>query len=173
MRLTGTVYEYRRSKQMVDVTGLQDFAAVGSSQAHGLELEFEARWDNGIRARTSGAWQHSHDTSGEDAVNSPNLLGKFQLTAPLPGEWIRAGLEAQYLGSRLTTERRRLGDVSLANLTFSTERKWHGLSASFSIRNLFDRDYEVVSPFNWAPGTGIDALRMDGRTYWFQLNLDL
>ena len=173
MRLTGTVYEYRRSKQMVDVTGLRDFAAVGSSQAHGLELEFEARWDNGIRARTSGAWQHSHDTSGEDAVNSPNLLGKFQLTAPLPGEWIRAGLEAQYLGSRLTTERRRLGDVSLANLTFSTERKWHGLSASFSIRNLFDRDYEVVSPFNWAPGTGIDALRMDGRTYWFQLNLDL
>ncbi|MBS1131926.1 MAG: TonB-dependent receptor [Proteobacteria bacterium] len=173
MRITGSLYEYRRSRQQVYVDGLGDYAAVGSSLSKGGELEFEARWDNGIRARTSGAWQHSHDTTGRDAVNSPNLLGKFQLTSPLPGESIRAGLEAQYLGSRLTTERRRLGGVALANLTFSSERKWHGLSASFSIRNLFDRNYEVVSPFNWAPGTGIDALRMDGRTYWFQLNVDL
>ena len=77
------------------------------------------------------------------------------------------------MGSRLTTERRRLGGFALANLTLSTERKWHGLSASFSIRNLFDRDYEVVSPFAWAPGTGIDVLRMDGRTYWVQFNVDL
>ena len=86
---------------------------------------------------------------------------------------MRVGIEAQYLGSRLTDERRRLGGVALANLTFSSERKWNGLSASFSIRNLFDRDYDVVSPFTWAPGTGIDALRMDGRTYWFQINYDL
>ena len=50
---------------------------------------------------------------------------------------------------------------------------WHGVSASVSVRNLFDRDYELASPFKWAPGTGIDALRMDGRSYWLQLNLDL
>ena len=173
MRLTGSLYEYRRSKQQIDVTGNGNYEAVGNSLSRGAELEFEARWDNGVRAKTSGAWQNSRDTSGLDAINSPNLLGKFQLTSPLPGEWLRAGLEAQYIGSRLTTERRRLGGVALANLTFSTERKWHGLSASFSIRNLFDRDYEVVSPFAWAPGTGIDALRMDGRTYWFQFNVDL
>lgn len=173
MRVTGTVYEYRRSKQMVDVSGNADYAAVGSSLARGGELEFEARWDNGVRGKTSAAWQNSRDTSGLDAINSPNLLGKFQLTSPLPGDWLRAGLEAQYLGSRLTTERRRLGGVGLVSLTLSTERKWHGLSAAFSIRNLFDRDYEVVSPFAWAPGTGIDVLRMDGRTYWVQLNVDL
>ena len=173
MRLTGTVYDYRSSKQIVDVTGPRDFAAVGNSQARGLELEFEARWDNGIRARSSGAWQNSRDMHGGDAVNSPNVLAKFQLAAPLPGDWLRAGLETQYLGSRLTAERRRLEGVALANLTFSTERKWYGMSASFSIRNLFDRDYEVVSPFAWAPGTGIDSLHMDGRTYWMQLNLDI
>ena len=45
MRVTGTVYEYRRSKQMVDVSGNADYAAVGSSLARGGELEFEARWD--------------------------------------------------------------------------------------------------------------------------------
>jgi iron complex outermembrane receptor protein len=173
MRLTGTVYEYRRTEQMIDVTGNGDYAAVGNSRSRGLEMEFESRWDNGVRLRTSGAWQNARDTNGQDAVNSPNVLAKFQLTSPLPGDWLRAGLEAQYLGSRLTAERRRLEGVALANLTFSTERKWHGMSASFSIRNLFDRNYEVVSPFTWAPGTGIDSLRMDGRTYWVQLNLDI
>lgn len=173
MRLTGTLYEYRRSKQQVylDIPG--EYAPTGNSQAHGLEIEFEGRWDNGVRARSSGAWQHSSDSSGQDAVNSPNVLGKFQLSAPLPGNGVRAGLETQYLGARLTDERRRLSGVALANLTFSSERKWSGWSASFSIRNLFDRDYEVVSPFTWAPGTGIDVLRMDGRTYWLQINYDL
>ena len=101
------------------------------------------------------------------------MLGKFQITASLPGDWLRAGLETQYLGARLTAERRRLGGVALANLTFTNARSWHGVTASFSVRNLLDRDYEVVSPFTWAPGTGIDSLRMDGRTYWVQLNLDL
>ena len=172
-RITGSLYEYRRSKQQVSLDNLGNYAAIGNSLARGLELEFEARWDNGIRTRSSGAWQSSSDTNGRDAVNSPNVLGKFQISTPLPWDAVRAGLEAQYLGSRLTAERRRLGGVALANLTFSSERKWHGLSASFSIRNLFDRDYEVVSPFTWAPGTGIDTLRMDGRTYWFQINYDL
>lgn len=173
MRLTGTLYEYRRSRQQVYLGTPGHYAPIGNSLARGLELEFEARWDNGLRARSSGAWQNSSDATGLDAVNSPNVLGKLQVSAPLPGNAVRAGLEAQYLGSRLTDERRRLGGVALANLTFSSERKWHGMSASFSIRNLFDRDYEVVSPFTWAPGTGIDALRMDGRTYWFQINYDL
>lgn len=173
MRITGSLYEYRRSKQQIYVDSQGQYAPVGNSLSRGLELEFEAHWDNGIRVRTSGAWQQSSDTNGQDAVNSPNVLGKLQITAPLPGDAVRAGFEAQYLGSRLTDERRRLGGVALANLTLSSERKWYGLSASFSIRNLFDRDYEVVSPFTWAPGTGIDSLRMDGRTYWLQLNYDL
>ncbi len=172
MRVTGTLYEYRRSKQQVYISD-GHYVPTGSSLARGLELEFEARWDNGVRARSSGAWQHSTDSAGLDAVNSPNVLGKFQFSAPLPGNGVRVGIEAQYLGSRLTDERRRLGGVALANLTFSSERKWNGLSASFSVRNVFDRDYDVVSPFTWAPGTGIDALRMDGRTYWFQINYDL
>ena len=74
----------------------------------------------------------------------------------------------------LVAPRARLEAVALANLTLSSERKWYGLSASFSIRNLFDRRYEVVSPFDWRPASDIpqDTLRMDGRTYWFQLRYD-
>ncbi len=108
---------------------------------------------------------------GRDAINSPDLLGKLNFTFLLPGEALRAGFEAQYLGPRLTRARRELGGVTLANLTLSTERNWHGLFASLSVRNLLDRRYETVSGLDWAPASGImhDGLRMDGRTVWLQI----
>ena len=174
-RLTGSVYRYRRSDQMIYSDALGDYVAAGESHAHGLEVELERLWAGGIRSRGSMTWQHASDVNGLQLVNSPNVLGKLNVSFPVLSGALRTGIEAQYLGSRLTNERRRLDGVALANLTFSSERKWHGLSASFSIRNLFDREYEVVSPFDWRPASGVaqDSLRMDGRTFWFQLNYDL
>jgi iron complex outermembrane receptor protein len=175
LRFIGSLYDFKRTKQLIYSDALADYVAEGTSQTRGLELELESSWANGIRARSSVAFQRAQDVTGADLVNSPNLLGKFNISAPLPGNAIRTGFEAQYMGSRLTLDRRELGSVALANLTFSSERKWHGLSAIFSIKNLFDREYEVVSPFDWpTPGSGAtqDSLRMDGRNYWFQLNYD-
>jgi iron complex outermembrane receptor protein len=175
LRFTGSLYEFKRTKQLVYNNDLSDYVADGKSQTRGLELELEGSWANGVRARTSAAFQHAHDVNGLDLVNSPNVLGKLNVSFPLPGDAIRAGFEGHYIGSRLTLDRRELVGVALANLTFSSERKWHGLSAIFSIKNLFDREYEVASPFDWkaaATGATQDSLRMDGRTYWFQLGYD-
>lgn len=174
LRLTSSLYHYRRSGQLVEVT-TGDYRPVGGSETEGAEIELERSWENGMRSRGSVAWQHARDVSGADLANSPDWLGKYNLSFPVLSDAWRVGVEAQYVGPRLTLERRRLGSYSLANLTVSSERKWHGFSASFSIRNLFDRDYDVVSPFDWRPASGIaqDSLRMDGRTYWMQLNYDL
>lgn len=81
----------------------------------------------------------------------------------------------QYLGPRLTRERRMLGGVTLANLTLSTEQAWHGVFASLSVRNLFDRRYETVSGLGWRPDSGVaqDSLRMDGRSLWLELGYAL
>lgn len=167
-RLTASLYRYQQKDVYVSEM------AWGSARTHGAELEYEHNWHNGTRLRSSAAWQKARDTAGQDLANSPDWLGKLNLTALLPGlPAVRGGLEVQYVGPRLTLERRPLGSYTLTNLTFSGERKWHGLSAVFSIRNLFGRDYDAVSPFTWDPGTGKDVLRMDGRTYWLQLSLDL
>jgi iron complex outermembrane receptor protein len=175
MRLTASLYNYDRSSLLIYNDAVGDYVPEGNSRTQGVEVELERLWANGIRSRGSMAWQNSRDVYGAEAANSPHVLGKFNLSFPMFDNRLRTGLEAQYLGSRLTLERRRLNGVGLANLTFSSERKWHGLSASFSIRNLFDREFEVVSPFDWRPDSGLaqDSLRMDGRTYWFQLNYDL
>ena len=171
-RFTGSLYRYNRSGQMV--CG-DPCAPTGSSHADGLELELENSWQSGVRARGSLAFQNSVGLDGRDAVNSPDVLGKFNLTFPLLADTVRTGFELQYIGPRLTFERRMISSTTLANLTFSSERKWHGLSASFSIRNLFDNEYDTVSPFDWRPDSGVsqDTLQMDGRTYWLQLNYDL
>lgn len=174
-RFTGSWYRYLRTNQMVYSDSIGDYAATGTSRSHGLEIELESMCDNGIRTRGSMVWQHAIDVDGAGLVNSPNFLVKFNLTFPMLANTLRTGLEGQYIGSRQTLEKRKLSGVALANLTFSSEQKWHGISASLSIRNLFDREYEVVSPFDWRPDSGVaqDSLRMDGRTYWVQLNYDL
>jgi len=172
-RFTGSLYRYRRSDLPIENAD-GDEVPEGSSRARGVETEIEHVWERGARARASVAWQRSRDVYGRDAVNSPDLLGKLAFTFLLPGEALRAGLETQYLGPRLTRERRMLGGVTLSNLTLSTERDWHGLSASLSVRNLFDRDYETVSGFDWRPGdVAQDGLRMDGRSVWLQVGYAL
>lgn len=175
LRFTGSLYRYRRSHQMVYSREIDDYVDAGSSHTHGAEAEIERYWTHGARLRTSVAWQHALGLDGKDLANSPHLLGKFNFTFPLFANSLRTGIETQYIGARQTLEQRRLGGFALTHLTFSSEQKWHGLSASFSIRNLFNRTNEVVSPFNWRPDSGLpqDSLRMDGRTYWFQLNYDL
>ncbi|MFZ2269623.1 MAG: TonB-dependent receptor [Azonexus sp.] len=175
MRLTGSLYQYHLTGQLVYDALVDDYVPTGSSKTQGLEVELESSWDSGVRLRSSAAWQHARDADGLPLVNSPHVLGKFNLTFPLPGQHLRAGYEAQYLGSRQTLERRQLSGVALSHLTLSSEGKWHGLSGALSIRNLFDRRYEVASPFDWRPDSGYsqDSLRMDGRTLWFQLNYDL
>lgn len=173
-RFTGALYRYRRSDLPIEnVDG--DEVPEGSSRAHGVEAEVEHLWERGARVRASLAWQRSRDVYGRDAVNSPDLLGKLAYTFLLPGDALRAGFEAQYFGPRLTREQRMLGGHALAHLTLSTERDWHGLSASLSVRNLFDREYETVSGFDWRPASGLaqDSLRMDGRSVWLQIGYAL
>jgi len=171
MRFTGSVYRYRTSDLItnVDLTpAINQYVNVGSSHTKGVELELERTWDNGTRLRGSYAWQDAIDESGGRMINSPRNLGKFNLSFPLLQHAVRTGLELQYTGARRTESQMRVGGSTLANLTFTADRFLHGLSASASIRNLFDRRYDAVAPGGFVQ----DTLRMDGRNYWLQLQYD-
>lgn len=171
-RLTASLYHYHRSHQMVYSDALSDYVDNGSSNTRGLELELEQTWNSGVRLRGSLAWQTARDTEDRPLVNSPRVLGKLNFSSPLPGDAWRLGLEWQYQDRRETLERRPLGSFNLFNLTFSSQQNWHGWSAIFSVRNLLNKRYDAVSPFDWRPDSGLaqDSLAMDGRTYWLQLS---
>lgn len=169
MRIIGSLYHYQTSDIINSITlpsGQSQFINSGSGHTNGLELELVRLWDNGVRMRGSYARQLSVDTDGLRMVNAPENLGKFNLTFPMLDNTVRTGLELQYSSSRYTETRQQAAGYTLTNLTFSSEKPVHGLSASFSVRNLFDRRYVSVAP----GGMVQDTLQMDGRNVWLQMD---
>lgn len=174
MRFTGSIYHYRTSDLISYDDGLNQYINAGSGQTSGAEFELERAWESGVRFRGSASWQDAEDIQGKRLVNSPRILGKLNLTFPIPDNALRAGMEMQYLGPRITAAGNETASATVANLTFTSDRPWRGLSASLSIRNLFDNEYQAVAPFvQVSPGGYVqDTLEMDGRSFWLQMTYD-
>lgn len=172
MRFTGSVYRYRTHDLITDVDladpAFNQYVNAGSSHTKGVELELERLWGNGTRMRGSYAWQQATNQDGGRMINSPRNLAKLNLSFPLLQNAVRTGFELQYTGARLTESQTRLGGYTIANLTFTADHFLRNLSASASARNLFDHRYDAVAPGGFTQ----DALEMDGRNYWLQLQYD-
>ena len=168
---TGSLYRYRTHDLIASTTlasGFDQFTNIGNCKTGGLEMELEKVWHGDVRLRTSYAYQDAEDTQGRVAVNAPKNLAKFNLSLPLTDHRIRAGMELQYTGSRLTEARHELGSYSLVNLTVTADRFLPNLSLSASLRNLFDKHVLVVAPSSLTQ----DVLEMQGRDFWLNLTYD-
>ena len=139
--------------------GLYYPANLDRVRATGFELQAEGQPSAEVFARASFTYTHAEDEATDTAlVNSPKYLGKLNLSTPLVGRWLLAGLELQYVSARTTTGGQVLPDLWLANATVYA-RRWRDVAAlSVSIHNLFDVDYRD-------PAIGaLDAIEQDGRT---------
>jgi outer membrane receptor protein involved in Fe transport len=185
LRFTGSIYHSILADQQYRSSTTGERIYVGRSRTKGLELQLDQSWTNDIRLRASASWQDATDPEGLTLVNSPRTLAKFNLSWPAMDSAIRMGLEAQYLGRRITKELRDdelivvrpgrpLGGITLANLTFSSAQRWNGVGASFSIKNALNRQYEVPASIvrNEREGLVLDTMEMDGRSFWLQLTWD-
>lgn len=149
LRLTLAGYYYRM-KDLIAQVPVDDPANPGQqvlqyqnqpvSTGRGLEAELEGRWDNGLRLRTSYAYQIARNEAGEDLENSPRHLLKANATAPLGMLGLRAGLELQATSSRRTWNGRTPG-FGLVNLTLLRPSGPEGIEVSASILNLFDKEF--------------------------------
>lgn len=176
-RVQGSIYHYQTDQYISSVKlggGTSQFQNVKGGSTDGMELEFEKHWGNGIRLRTSAAYQHAENSAGVWPVNSPRQIGKLNLSVPfLKNAW-RAGFEMQAYSNRKTEATGPLGEVcvsgyTLANLTISTDKLLPNLDVALGIRNLFDRDYDAVAPSSNNLET---TLPQDGRTYWMRMTYD-
>lgn len=144
---------------------MMTFQNVDKARARGFEVELERAWSSGAKLRTSYSWQQAHDAAtGALLVNSPRHLAKLNLAAPLPGNTWRAGVEAQYVGSRATLAG-RTGGYWLTNLTMFSEKLVKGMELSASVYNLFDRAYADPGSTEHAQ----DAIMQDGRSFRLKL----
>jgi iron complex outermembrane receptor protein len=142
------------------VGGLPQYQSGETVKARGVELSADNTWDVGARLRGSFSAQDAAYADGRDLPNSPKLLGKLNLSAPVAVAGMRAGYELQYDSRRLTLDGTYLGGYVLSNLILSTDRLAPGLALSLGLYNLFDKHYaQPGADTNWQ-----NAFEQDGRS---------
>lgn len=112
----------------------------------GTELGLNSHLTNGILIRTSGTWQNTRDEStGSHAADSPHLLGKLNVSAPVYSDWLRASTELQYVSKRDDFAGSELGEYLTANLTLRAAPLWRSWSASISLYNIADAHWSEAT----------------------------
>jgi len=173
LALRGSVYHWTMRDIITlgidPVSALTQYQSGDIVKAQGLELSADKTWSSGARLRGSVSVQDVTDAGGSDLPNSPRLLGKLNLSAPLPWAALRVGYELQYDSKRLSLDGTKLGGNAVSNLHLSSGALAKGLELSLGIHNLFDKRYaQPGADFNWQ-----NALEQDGRSVRVKLSYKL
>ncbi len=147
---------------------LGTFRNVRGAEAKGLELELAGSWPSGLQGRISYTLQETEDRStGQRLTDSPEHLGKVNLSVPLPllKEKVFASAEFQYTSQRRTLLGTEAAGFGIVNFTLFSRNLVKGLELSGSIYNLLDKKYgDPATPFHTQ-----DILERDGRTFRVKL----
>lgn len=136
-------------------------------ETDGLEVGVEGRTVWGLRGFANLSYQNARDSSGWGRLaNSPRILANAGLSVPLWRQKVFFSPLIHFVDSRYTIDQsQKVSDYLRADLTLSAERLWKGLSASFSVYNLYDIRYDdPVSQEN-----SVLRILQDGRTFWLRL----
>lgn len=150
-------YTLKDLSLQVDMGGCLQFQNSPAIDANGLELEAERKFNNGLRLRTSYAWQK---TESIDLPNSPRHNAKINMSAPMFSNQALLGLEGQYVSTRISQDGAATTKPELlVNLNLSTDKLISKVILSLGIRNVFNRHNEQPA------STDIPQLvnRQDGR----------
>lgn len=143
-----------------DPVELSQYQSGEDVEATGVELSTDKTWDWGGRLRGSVSYQDVAYASGAGLDNSPQLLGKLNVSGPLAATGLRFGYELQYSSKRQAIDGTDLDGYWLSNLNLSTDTWAKGLEVSLGLYNLFDARYEHPgADINWQ-----NALEQDGRS---------
>ncbi|MDG4475628.1 TonB-dependent receptor plug domain-containing protein [Thiovibrio frasassiensis] len=148
------------------LSGLPQYQSGDKLTARGVELSADKTWESGGRVRGSVAYQDIAYANNEEPLNSPQWLGKLNLSQPLPWPGLRLGYELRYDAKRQTIDGSYLKGYWLSNLTVTASKWLPRMEISLGIHNLFDQYYEhPTSDINWQ-----NALAQDGRSVWAKMD---
>jgi outer membrane receptor for ferrienterochelin and colicin len=167
LTLRASVYRWAMhdiiSARIDPLNGIVQYRSGERVDARGLELSADKTWRSGARLRSSVSLQDVADATGGGLLNSPRLLGKLNVSAPLAG--LLVGYEWRYVSQRMGKDGIRLGGYAVSNLNLSTENLVPGLDIALGIYNLFDKRYaHPAAATNWQ-----NAFEQDGRSVRVQI----
>jgi len=114
-----------------------------SATVRGLEIRGERMQENGARWKASYSFADARDRlTSAWLPNSPRNQVKINYSTPVPGRDWSAGLETQYMSNRQSLNGLDAGSVWLVNATLVPTHLGKGMDVSFSIYNLFNRNYQ-------------------------------
>jgi iron complex outermembrane receptor protein len=158
-------YHYRIDRVIDAVTldgGVQQYRNTGADASQGIEMRLTGKlWDR-VETSASSAFGHAEGPDQARLANSPAVISKARLGAPLWAGRLSLAGNLQYISARNSWTGDRLGGAVLADFTV-TARLHPRFDLESGVRNAFDRRYE--DPIYLA----IDRIRGDGRSVYLRL----
>jgi outer membrane receptor for ferrienterochelin and colicins len=138
----------------------------GSANATGVEVELAAHLASGLQGRASYSYVDAEEpTTHQTLNNSPQHLGKLNLSWPVIQKRLFASLDAQYTSSALTLAGNTVSGFAVFNVTLLGHTLGKHWDVSASVYNLFDKKY-----FNpGRPEDPEDAIQQNGRNFRIKL----
>jgi iron complex outermembrane receptor protein len=165
-QLSGGVYRNRISDliSLVSIPADQNFQYqnAGNARALGMDIEISGRANNGLQGKASFDYVDSYDERvGHSALdNSPAPMAKLNVSIPLAGQRLFAGVEGQFLGRRLTLLQNSLSSYQVFNFTLLGHAVGKHLDVAASVFNVLDKKY--FDPGR--PEDPEDSIQQDGRS---------
>jgi outer membrane receptor for ferrienterochelin and colicins len=138
----------------------------GKALATGVEVELDGHLANGLQGRASYSYVDADQPQTQQILtNSPQHLGKLDLSYPLAQQHLFASLDAQYTSSVQTLAGNTLSGFSVCNFTLLGHTLGKHLDLSGSVYNLFNKKYFDAG----RPEDPEDSIQQDGRTFRIKL----
>jgi len=134
--------------------------------AAGVEIELNGRMASGLEGRASYSYVDAEKPVTQQTLsNSPQHLGKLNLSYPVVQQRLFASVDAQYTSSAQTLAGNTVSGFSVLNFTLLGHTLGKHLDLSASVYNVFNKKY--FDPGR--PEDVQDSIQQDGRNFRIKL----
>jgi len=142
--------------------GHQVYQNSDKANAVGVEVELNGRLASGLEGRASYSYVNAEEPVTQQVLaNSPQHLGKLNLSYPVVQQRLFASLDAQYTSSAQTLAGNTVSGFSVLNFTLLGHTLGKHLDLSASLYNAFNKKY--FDPGR--PEDPEDSIQQDGRNF--------
>jgi outer membrane receptor for ferrienterochelin and colicins len=142
--------------------GLSVYQNSGKALATGVEVELDGHLGSGIKGSASYSFVDAESPiTHQILTNSPQHLGKLNVSYPVVQQRLFASVDAQYTSSAQTLAANTVSGFSVLNFTMLGHSLGKHLDLSGSVYNVFNKKY--FDPGR--PEDPEDSIQQDGRNF--------
>jgi outer membrane receptor for ferrienterochelin and colicins len=146
--------------------GHEIYANSGKADAVGAEVGLQGHWAGDLQGRASYGYVNAEEPNTHQILsNSPQHLGKVNLSVPVVRKKLFASVNAQYTSPRQTLAGNTLGGFAVFNVTLLGHTLGKHMDVSASVYNLFDKKYYDPG----RPEELEDSIQQNGRNFRIKL----